>query len=461
MTSTNGESENRRPVTGAVTGAVVCATDFSPAAEQAARIASSLARALGAPLELVHVVQLPSPTPPEEVADIPRYMVEVAGRALDRRIVALRAQGLQVDGRIEQGKVDNVLADVVMQSKPALLVLGSHGRHGLGRFLGSVAERMVQRACCPVLLVPEKEVRMGSWHPGGRPLRITVGVDQSPAAAALTDVVAALARSTPCQLDLVHLFSPARARSQLGVGGGTEDVAPDPWLSLVLERELKPLVAPLIEVAARDSGLRFSPFLGHASEPLVEEARASGADLLALGNNSRRGRSRLMATLRRTDLPVLCVPPASEVEVAPRLDLPPIRTVLVTTDFSPRANAAIPHAYRLAGDGGAVIICHVADPGSSALDASVRGDLEEMLKCLAPQDAAVLGIATHTFVHEGKDTAEAIVQVQRRLGADLVVMSSHGRTGLARALLGSVAESVVRRATVPVVVVPLADRGRL
>jgi nucleotide-binding universal stress UspA family protein len=56
-------------------------------------------------------------------------------------------------------------------------------------------------------------------------------------------------------------------------------------------------------------------------------------------------------------------------------------------------------------------------------------------------------------VVDGGAAKEAIVQAARRLGADTIVVGSHGRTGAARAVLGSVAEAVVRHADRPVYVV--------
>lgn len=150
-----------------------------------------------------------------------------------------------------------------------------------------------------------------------------------------------------------------------------------------------------------------------------------------------------------------CPGVASTPRPTPPSGLAPVRTVLVTTDHSPRANLAIPYAYRLAGKEGTVVICSVADAGSAGLAPDVRRDLEEMLRGLVPAEAKALGGRTEIVVQEGADPAEAIAQVARRLEADVVVMASHGRSGLRRALLGSVAESVVRSASLPVLIVPV------
>ena len=75
------------------------------------------------------------------------------------------------------------------------------------------------------------------------------------------------------------------------------------------------------------------------------------------------------------------------------------------------------------------------------------------LRALVPAEAEKLGITTHVSVIDGGKAAETIMQAAERLNVDAISLGSHGRGGLARALLGSVAEEVVRRSTRPVLVV--------
>ena len=70
-----------------------------------------------------------------------------------------------------------------------------------------------------------------------------------------------------------------------------------------------------------------------------------------------------------------------------------------------------------------------------------------------PGDATEHGIATHVSVLEGRFAAEAILQAAKRLDVDAIALGSHGRRGLGRALLGSVAEEVARKAARPVLIV--------
>src|SRR5262249_28368984 len=136
----------------------------------------------------------------------------------------------------------------------------------------------------------------------------------------------------------------------------------------------------------------------------------------------------------------------------------PIRCILVPTDFSDRAAAALPTARSLARDHGAgLVLLHVApievvpdaafvvplDPESS------RGPLEDLRRRL---EGPGLKGAVEVVLREGSP-ADQILTVAREKGCDLIVMGSHGRSGLGRLILGSVAEEVMRKATCPVMVV--------
>jgi len=134
------------------------------------------------------------------------------------------------------------------------------------------------------------------------------------------------------------------------------------------------------------------------------------------------------------------------------------RKVLVPTDFSEAGRHALALATSLARDGGgSLVIIHVEEPpmayGGGELYSGVQEpDREELRKALAavvPPDPSV------PCVHKllVGDPAEAIVQVADSDGVDLIVMGTHGRTGLSRLLMGSVAEAVVRRARCPVLTV--------
>lgn len=131
------------------------------------------------------------------------------------------------------------------------------------------------------------------------------------------------------------------------------------------------------------------------------------------------------------------------------------KRIIFATDFSHLSDAALSEAAALARDSnGLLIIAHVEELPTLYGEGSMyyglpepdRGALEKMLAAVVPDDPAV------RFEHRllFGNPAEELVSLAKRENADLIVMSTHGRTGLMRMLMGSVAELVVRKAPCPV-----------
>jgi nucleotide-binding universal stress UspA family protein len=157
----------------------------------------------------------------------------------------------------------------------------------------------------------------------------------------------------------------------------------------------------------------------------------------------------------------------------PEIAAPPLqlRTILLPTDFSGCANYAVAYAAAIARAARAKIICiyvlepmvpavgytGLADPMpmadiSEQLEDSAERELPQVVHCEELQGLDVEEVITHG------DAAAEIVRVASERGVDLIVIASHGRTGLGRMIFGSTAEAVVRHARCPVLVVkPPAD----
>jgi nucleotide-binding universal stress UspA family protein len=148
-----------------------------------------------------------------------------------------------------------------------------------------------------------------------------------------------------------------------------------------------------------------------------------------------------------------------------------IHSILFPTDFSECGNFALSYAASLARTFNARIICvNVIEPivptvGYSGMTeplpiADIADQLEDSAERELPKLAECdecAGIEVEELVVHGEAASE-IVRVAREHHVDLIVISSHGRTGLGRILFGSTAEAVVRHATCPVLVVkPPAD----
>jgi nucleotide-binding universal stress UspA family protein len=135
----------------------------------------------------------------------------------------------------------------------------------------------------------------------------------------------------------------------------------------------------------------------------------------------------------------------------------PVHTILFPTDFSEPSLAAFPVACSLARDCGArLVILYVLPPplGHDALEARRDPDnyykgLWKLLRDLQPPNQH---IAVERRLEEGKADI-VILRVAQDIQAGLIVLGTHGRTGLAHLLMGSVAEQVVRRAACPVLTV--------
>ena len=147
----------------------------------------------------------------------------------------------------------------------------------------------------------------------------------------------------------------------------------------------------------------------------------------------------------------------------------PFRRILCPTDLSPTGNRAVPLAIHLTADDGEIHLLHVGEPAflgnplynqfvvgyvptpdeRSAGEARVR----ELLRALEPEEGLPRRITMHVHVVHAISVSDAIEEESRRLDVDVVVMGTHGRTGLGRLVMGSVATEVVGKESLPVILV--------
>jgi nucleotide-binding universal stress UspA family protein len=185
------------------------------------------------------------------------------------------------------------------------------------------------------------------------------------------------------------------------------------------------------------------------------------ADLLVMGTHGRRGLSRAFvgsvaeSVLRTSTRPVLTLR-------GPTGKLTPPSHILVATDFSEAASRALAYAVDLARLLRArVTLAHVFPSPLPIMSGETSLVSAEMNDHVLSQSQAALneataphrgsGVPIQTATRDG-DAARVLPLLAADLRADLVVVGTHGRQGLARAFLGSVAEQVLRTAEVPVLV---------
>jgi nucleotide-binding universal stress UspA family protein len=143
---------------------IVVATDFSDLAAEAIETGVAFARESGALLDLVHVAAeaayaVPPPIDMLRVPiDLPSAVTEASTRLASEED-RVRARGVGCESNVLVGRADTEIVGHADKTHSDLIILGTHGRSGLPRvLLGSVAEKVVQHAHCPVLTVPAHHV---------------------------------------------------------------------------------------------------------------------------------------------------------------------------------------------------------------------------------------------------------------------------------------------------------------
>jgi nucleotide-binding universal stress UspA family protein len=209
-------------------------------------------------------------------------------------------------------------------------------------------------------------------------------------------------------------------------------------------------------IAARGSVLSGEPVY-----EIVSYATAMHGDAIVVGTHGRSGLKRLFlgsvaeGVLRSANLPVIVVREDSQ---------PGERRVLVAIDGSDCSLRALDAAAALAKSlGTELVVCTVVDLARAAVLSGGAAQLvEESLELLQSESKEILAEAVKragatarvtTRSAEGEPTAE-IERLATEIRPAFVVIGTHGRGGLSRAVMGSVAEGVVRRAPVPVIAVP-------
>jgi universal stress protein A len=143
-----------------------------------------------------------------------------------------------------------------------------------------------------------------------------------------------------------------------------------------------------------------------------------------------------------------------------------IKNILCPIDFSETSNEALEYAVQLAKANGASIhLLSVMEP--LVLVDSIPADYNEMVEKMREAREHLLDKAVEELQASAPhlkitselltqfDAADAILEAGKKNAADLIVMGSHGRRGLSRVLMGSVAESVMREANCPVLILKL------
>ena len=285
---------------------ILVPTDFSEHADKALESAEILAKPLGAQIHLLHVVHLPVQAVTPEMAVVPVGFWQDLREHAERKTAELKkkveAQGLRCTTEIVEDVPGFAIAAAAKRANADLIVMGSRGLTGVKHaLLGSVAERTVRTAACPVLTVKQD---------GGGALRlrtILVPMDFSDSAHRALDLAKEFAKSGPAHLILVHAYYVPVELEQYLIQKG------DPVLerlSASVTKDLEKILTGL-----QDAGLSSEYITGNGAPErlIIELAKSKHADLIAMGTHGRRGLSHLLLgsvaerVVRTAECPVLTV----------------------------------------------------------------------------------------------------------------------------------------------------------
>lgn len=204
-----------------------------------------------------------------------------------------------------------------------------------------------------------------------------------------------------------------------------------------------------VEAAAAKQGVRCTKVIRYGDDPyreIVAEATDSNADLVIVGRRGKRGLARLM--MGDATVKVIGNAPCSVMVVPKAADMWRTR-ILLATDGSRSGDAAAVAAARIAHCCGnpVTVVSAQVPKHSDTRQAEAQPVVDRVVSHLGSQGVQVDGLVSRGEAHE------VIAAAARDRNADLIIMGSHGRTGLGRLLLGSNSERVIGQATCPVMVV--------
>ena len=293
---------------------ILVAVDGSSAATRGLREAVRLAKAQGAQLCILQVVNEFHAYAVMEGAglgaDLPAILRDNGRRILAKAQSVAESHAVKTTSVLRQvagGPVADVIVREARKLGADLIVLGTHGRRGLRRLvLGSDAEQVVRLAPVPVLLVRAKGASAMSAY-----RKILVAVDGSAASnKGLTEALR-LAKAESASLCILHVVNDYVVMASMG------GVAPPRDLGPLLRESGERILARAKALAAKQ---RLKPVVvlrevlsGPAAESIVREAKKQRADLIVVGTHGRRGVRRLVLgsdaeqVVRSASVPVLLV----------------------------------------------------------------------------------------------------------------------------------------------------------
>jgi nucleotide-binding universal stress UspA family protein len=223
------------------------------------------------------------------------------------------------------------------------------------------------------------------------------------------------------------------------------------------EAQAKDAISKLEELIEQESDRSCQSVIehGHPYEAILSYVSENDIDLTVMGTHGRHGLSRVLLgsvterVVRLSNDPVLAVPPYAIGREGEGYD-----RILLPTDGSPGATAALEHGISIAERFGAAVrvLCVIeGETGLPPIGDPLRDEAVEVVEAVAEQATnRKLSLTTHVQPGTPHEVINNFVSAH---GIDLIAMGTHGRSGIRRHLLGSVTERVLRTSDAPVLTV--------
>jgi nucleotide-binding universal stress UspA family protein len=284
--------------------------------------------------------------------------------------------------------------------------------------------------------------------------KVLVATDFSPHAASAQRHAVELAKLFGASIELfTSAYIPPQALAAMAIG-----MAPG-LIQEARDQSKKQIEAAAAELRSAGVVASTSVSTDEPSSAICARASEIGADLVATGTRGHTGLAHVVfgsIAERVARLAQASVLTAHADTPAPA----GYRRVLVPSDFSPDSERALELARTLvAKSGGKLYVMHSYDlpalltGGAAVASASLEQALQDAARDkLAALKATLSGVDVETVLDQGRPDMAAL-ETAERVKAELIVMGTRGRTGLAHVVLGSTAERVIRRAHAPVIAV--------
>jgi nucleotide-binding universal stress UspA family protein len=289
---------------------ILCGTDFSIHAAEAASVAARLALERNETLVLVHVLNEPNQWVSGKSQAELRTMAQAR---LDEEAARLRKMGATVKAELVEGSPAVVLAEAGDRARTRLIVVSSLGMIAASRFFrGSTAERVAENSSIPTLIVRATEP-FEAWLSKQRPLNILCGTDFSESSRAAIEFVIELRRLAPCQITIAHVNWPPEERERHGIHQPSPLTENPAEIQALLEKELAQHTAGLAD-GDGDITRLVEPGWGRVDGHLLQIASRIKADLIVTGTHQRAGLTRFWlgsvsrGVLRHAPMSVAIVP---------------------------------------------------------------------------------------------------------------------------------------------------------